>query len=239
MPSWQLSGDITAFRGAFGAPPGLARQVGNDRVVRVLVPLTEARNISKPAPSGTDPDKRELARVIPEGLPPAGPRQSPGRVAPDDRGHVRGLENAIEALQEQLEFANNPLIDERKRINELLHQLADATEKGPETDPLPTIAIQTLSQAVEMLREDVAIANNSLVAERERVERSERQLEFAHSMLITERQRADRADVRVDQLLADLSDARSAERISADSAAALRQQLVLLRARPWWRRWFR
>jgi len=85
----------------------------------------------------------------------------------------------------------------------------------------------------------VAIANNSLVAERERVERSERQLEFAHSMLITERQRADRADVRVDQLLADLSDARSAERISADSAAALRQQLDLLRARPWRRRWLR
>jgi hypothetical protein len=85
-------------------------------------------------------------------------------MAPDDRGHVRGLENAIEAVQEQLEFANKSLIDERKRIDELLHQLADATEKGPETDPLPTIAIQTLSQAVEMLREDVAIANNSLVA---------------------------------------------------------------------------
>jgi len=211
----------------------------------VLVPLTEARNVSQSAGGILAPAIPALAPAIPalapdnSEVPPAPVEMSPGQMAPDDRGHVRGLENAIEALQEQLEFANKSLIDERQRIDELLHQLADATEKGRETDPLPTIAIQTLSQAVEMLREDVAIANNSLVAERERVERSQRQLEFAHSILITERQRADRADVRVDQLLADLSDARSAERISAASAAALRHELDLLRARPWWRRWWR
>ena len=45
------------------------------------------------------------------------------------------------------------------------------------TDPLIAIGIQTLSQAVEMLREDLAIANGSLVAERERVEHAERELE--------------------------------------------------------------
>src|SRR6516165_9212965 len=111
---------------------GWPRQVGNDGLVRVLVPLTEARNVSNSA-DGT--------------LAPATPQ-----MAPDDRGHVRGLENAVEALQEQLEFANKSLIDERKRVDELLHQLADASEKGPETNPLPAIAIQTLSQAVEMLR---------------------------------------------------------------------------------------
>jgi hypothetical protein len=44
---------------------------------------------------------------------------------------------------------------------------------------------------------------------------------------------------RVDQLLTDLADARAAERISADAAAALRHELELLRARPWWRRRFK
>ena len=34
-----------------------------------------------------------------------------------------------------------------------------------------------------------------------------------------------------------LSEALAAERISADAAAALRHDL--LRARPWWRRWFK
>jgi hypothetical protein len=45
---------------------------------------------------------------------------------------------------------------------------------------------------------------------------------------------------RVDELRTALADAVAAERISAESAAALRHQLDLLRARrPWWRRWFR
>ena len=49
-----------------------------------------------------------------------GPRYS--RSARDDRS----LENAIEALQEQLQFANMSLTDERQRVDDLLHQLADA-----------------------------------------------------------------------------------------------------------------
>jgi len=59
-------------------------------------------------------------------------------------------------------------------------------------------------------------------------------------------QQLDRADQQIDGLHADLaslrvelSDARAAERISADSAAALRHELEMLRVRPWWRRWFR
>ena len=40
--------------------------------------------------------------------------------------HAPGPANAPHgALEEQLEFANKSLIDERKRIDELLHQLAD------------------------------------------------------------------------------------------------------------------
>ena len=105
---------------------GWPRQVGNDGVARVLVPLAEARYVSKPAASGVAPatavlapDKRELAPVTSEGPPPAGPGQSPGQVAPDDRGHVRGLEDAFEALRDQLGVANDSLISERRRGDEL------------------------------------------------------------------------------------------------------------------------
>ena len=150
----------------------------------------------------------------------------PRQMAPDDRGHVRGLENAVEALQEQLEFANKSLIDERKRVDELLHQLA---EKSSETDPMTAIGIQTLSAAVEMLREDVG-------HERDRAEHAERQLE-------TERQdagkRIDELQRRIDGLYADLADAFTATMITGCEAAALRAENALLKARPWWRRWFR
>jgi hypothetical protein len=74
------------------------------------------------------------------------------------------------ALQEQLQFANTALIAARQRVDELLHQLADAPETGPGADPMTAIGIQTLSQAVEMLRQDV---------EREcsRADRAEREVE--------------------------------------------------------------
>ena len=84
----------------------------------------------------------------------------------------------------------------------------------PEANPLTAIAIQTLSQAVEMLREDVG----------------------------HERDRADQAERRIDELLHDLADARTAAMITGCEAAALRSRLENLtdqRARPWWRRWLR
>jgi len=140
----------------------------------------------------------------------------PGQMALDDRGLVRGLANAIKALQEQLQFANTALIAERQRVDEFLHQLADAPERGPGADPMTAIGIQTLSQAVEMLRQDV---------ERER-DRAERQAEEGRK--------------RVDELLSDLADARAAAMISGADAAALRTQLALLtERRPRWWRWFR
>jgi hypothetical protein len=119
-------------------------------------------------------------------------------------------------LHEDLGIAN-------RRIDELLLQLADAPERGPGTDPITAIGIQTLSQAVEMLREDV---------DRERAGRAERQVEDGCK--------------RVDELqasLADerrLADARTAAMFSGGEVAALRTQLELLtdeRRRPWWRRW--
>lgn len=56
--------------------------------------------------------------------------------------------------------------------------------------------------------------------------------------LAAERERVARAEQQIDQLFAELADARAAERISAESAAGLRHQLDTLRARrPRWRRW--
>jgi hypothetical protein len=87
------------------------------------------------------------------------------------------------------------------------------------------IGIQTLSQAVEFLREDLAIANSSLVSERERADEL--------LALLAEGQR------QIGDLYGALADARTAAMISSNEAAALRAIVAELRARPWWRRWFR
>ena len=96
----------------------------------------------------------------------------------------------------------------------------------PEANPLTAIAIQTLSQAVEMLREDVE-------HERDRADRAERQVEVERPLVEESRK-------RVDGLLIELADARTAAMISGCEAAVLRTQLAMLTDRcPWWRRWFR
>ena len=148
-----------------------------------------------------------------------------GSVEPNANGLHTAYELAVMALTEQLDRANH-------RIDSLEAQLAEASEKGSETDPLPAIGLQTLSAAVEMLREDVG-------HERDRAEHAERQLE-------TERQdagkRIDELQRGIDGLHTDLADARTAAMISGSEAAALRSRLEILtdqRARPWWRRWFR
>ena len=95
-------------------------------------------------------------------------------------------------------------------------------------DPLPAIGIQTLSQAVEMLREDVG-------HERDRADQAEQKIDE-----LTEDRRRDAEERR--QLLTDLADARTAAMITGCEAAALRSRIAILtdqRARPWWRKWFR
>jgi len=179
---------------------GWPRQVGNDGVVRVLVPLTEARNVSKPTALVVAPATRELTPATSE-APPAGPGHitpaSPGQMAPDERGLVRGLENAIEALREQLTKAAQREEAEHQRTD---HQLE--------------------------------LANRSLFAERARTD----ELQAA---LTEDRRRVEDGRKRIDDLHTALADAVAAERIAAGEASALRHQLDLLRARPWWRRWFR
>jgi len=98
---------------------------------------------------------------------------------------------------------------------------------------MAAIGIQTLSQAVEMLRQDVE-------RERDRADRAERRTEEGCKR-IGELQ-ASLADERrrVDGLYIDLADTRAAPMISGADAAALRTRLELVtNRRPWWRRWFR
>lgn len=115
------------------------------------------------------------------------------------------------------------------------------------TDAMTIIGISTLSQAVDMLREDLAIAKSSLLSERERAGHAERQLETERQLVEDGRKRIDELQAlltagrrQIDTLYVDLADARTAVMISGSEAAALRSQLALPRERrPWWRRWLR
>jgi hypothetical protein len=112
------------------------RQVGNDGVVRVTVPLTEAKNPRGSAVSGLAPDNTDA----PPGHVRMSPLTSPGQSAPADPRTVRALETAIEALREQLtkadqraeaergraDRAERHLEDEQKRVDELRTALSDA-----------------------------------------------------------------------------------------------------------------
>jgi hypothetical protein len=101
------------------------RQAGNDGVVRVLVPLEEARDRGKSAASGVPPDKEVDVRTS--------ALTSPLISAPDIPRTVRTLESAIEALREQLTKADQREEAERGRteraerhLEELRGALADA-----------------------------------------------------------------------------------------------------------------
>jgi len=155
------------------------RQTGNDGVVRILVPLTEARKVSgkrhvaSPGHSPrTEPDIRGVIREVIREIAGAAPPDVRDDIREDDRGAVRALESAIEALREQLRIAN----------------------------------------------ELAANAGRQLEVERQLVEDGRK---------------------RLDELQTVLADAVTAQRIAADEAAALRAIVTGLRARPWWRRWFR
>ena len=141
------------------------RQVGNDGVVRILVPLDDAQDRGQRADSGKDQSVRTTSEDV--------------RIFGDVRGTIRTLETAVRTLGEQLEAANDSLLSERRRAEHAEHRV----------DELLT----------------------SLTEERR----------------------------QIDRLHTALADAVAAERIAADEAAALRAIVTELRARPWWRRWFR
>jgi len=68
-----------------------------------------------------------------------------------------------------------------------------------------------------MLREDLGIANSSLLVERERAGQAERHVAELQALLTEERQ-------RIDGLYVDLADARTAVMIAGSEAAAQRAQ---------------
>jgi predicted RNase H-like nuclease (RuvC/YqgF family) len=121
-------------------------------------------------------------------------------------------------------------------------RLTDSTTAGPVTTTDPLRAIQTLSQTVEMLREDVG-------QERDRADQAERQVEIERQLVEEGRKRIDELQAsladerrRIDGLHTELADARTTAMISGSEAAVLRTRLTLLtdeRRRPWRRRWFR
>jgi hypothetical protein len=102
------------------------RQTGNDGIVRVLVPLTEARKagrtrqVSSPGqPRTSAPDIREVIReVIREALAVS---------APDDREDIRTLQRVLEerersiaAHEETIRHLRSLLAEERRRLIAIL-----------------------------------------------------------------------------------------------------------------------
>ena len=150
----------------------------------------------------------------------------------DVREDIRALESPNAALRETITAHEATIADLRRRL--------DAAERDPGADPMTAIGIQTLSQAVEMLRQDVE-------HERDRVDQAERQVEVERQLVEKGRRRIDELQAslaeerrRVDGLYTDLADARTAAMISGADAVALHTQLTLLTdRRPWWRGWFR
>ena len=148
---------------------------------------------------------------------------------------IQTLSQAVEMLREDVEHERDRADQAEHRVDELLHQLTEAPERGLGADPMTAIGTQTLSQAVEMLREDVE-------HERDRADRAERQVEEGRQRI--DELQASLADERrrIDGLQTDFADARTAAMITGWEAAAARARLALLtdkRRRPWWRRWFR
>jgi hypothetical protein len=112
------------------------RQVGNDGVVRVLVPLAEAKNAKERAALEVAPDT--------DGPPPGHartfPLTSPGQSAPDDPRTIRTLESVIEALREQLTRAEQRADADRGRPSALsvtLRRSEGASTNCAKLSPMP------------------------------------------------------------------------------------------------------
>jgi len=191
---------------------GWPRHVGIDGVVRVLVPLTEARNISTSAASEVAPDKNEWAPV------------SPGQMTSDDRGHVRGLRGAIETLREQLAkadqreesereraeraehelaLANSSLVSERERAEEMERHLNELTAERRQAQPSPPDVRSVIKEVIREIagaappddgdddRETLRTLESAIAALRA-------QVEHVQSGFAAERQRAEQAEHRLE-----------------------------------------
>jgi maltooligosyltrehalose synthase len=102
---------------------------------------------------------------------------------------------------------------------------------------MTAIGIQTLSQAVEMLREDLGVANSSLLSERERAGQAEHRVEELLALLAEEQRRTQitAPDIRgiIKEVIREIAgaappddrdDDREALRTLESAIAALREQ---------------
>ena len=182
------------------------RQIGNDGVTRVTVPLSALATSAKPAQikeKSVAPDKEAMSPAT--GAPaPVTPVAVIDDVADDVTPVVIPatdvLARAVEALREQLAKADQREELERRRAE---HQLE--------------------------------IASSALLAERERADEFQAALTEERRRVEDGRKRIDELQQRVDELQTALADAVTAERIAAGEAAALRAIVTGRRARPWWR----
>jgi hypothetical protein len=126
MLSSPLSGGYPPCQPSGLSAANTGRASGNDGIVRVLVPLTEARKASRRRevsstgqPRSPDPDIREVIReVIREALAVS---------APDDREDIRTLQRVLEerertiaAHEETIRHLRGLLADERRRLIAIL-----------------------------------------------------------------------------------------------------------------------
>lgn len=118
------------------------RQVGNDGVVRILVPLGHLQAVPQPLRAKSQEllvsDVPQLAQAMPPGTGPGtggmsdgttpGPAYavSPGTQADAGPGHIRAFENAIGALREQLDVANQRVDRLERQLDEERTRSADA-----------------------------------------------------------------------------------------------------------------
>ena len=108
------------------------------------------------------------------------------------------------------------------------------------TDCDPPLSAPLIREVVgEAVAACIGPLTTQLERETIRAERAEYQLEAERQRVEDGRKRIDELQQRVDELHTDLADAVTAERIAAGEASALRAIVTGLRARPWWRRWFR
>ena len=108
------------------------------------------------------------------------------------------------------------------------------------TDCDPPLSVSLIREVVrEVVGAYIAPLTGQLDRETSRAERAERQIEAERQRVEDSRKRIDELQRRIDGLHADLADARTAAMISGSEAAALRCENALLKARPWWRKWFR
>ena len=159
------------------------------------------------------------------------------------------LRQDVEHERERGDQAERQAAEGRKRIDELLHELADArtvamitgceagapgsAEVSHGTDPRPPDSVSAETDPMAAIGFQLCHRPSKCCA---RTSNTSANGGIKLSGTAAEGRK------RIDELLHELADARTAAMITGCEAAALRSRLVILtdeRRRPWWRGWFR